>query len=349
MKQFFKILFHLLIWISIPFVTSFFIWNYLMTDGLIRNEEIVAVGYFKVFTDNLLFNSITILNGVYGFYLSYLFITPRIFLKEKKLLSLLYILVWLMGPALVLTAFRSYFLAIDWFFYFFLLISYVVFFLFAVIGALFRVYYFIERQRNEKIRLEKENLNTQLSLFKAQIDQHFLFNTINNIDVLIETKPAVASAYLRKLSEILRFVLYKVTAPQIALKEEIDYLEKYVDLQRIRSTNPNFVKFQVEGEPKNIKVAPMVFIVFVENAIKYVADKKLNEAVKLKLQILPDRILFSAANNFIKPVLTNAPQSGGLGIESAKKRLNLFYKNQFNLQINADGGYFYVNLEINYL
>jgi len=147
MKQFFKILFHLLIWISIPFVTSFFIWNYLMTDGLIRNKEIVAVGYFKVFTDNLLFNSITILNGAYGFYLSYFFITPRIFLKEKKLLSLLYILVWLMGPALVLTAFRSCFLAIDWFFYFFLLISYVVFFLFAVIGALFRVYYFIERQQ----------------------------------------------------------------------------------------------------------------------------------------------------------------------------------------------------------
>src|SRR6185503_21279079 len=94
-----------------------------------------------------------------------------------------------------------------------------------------------------KEELAQRNFEMELALIKSQINPHFLFNTINNIDVLITKQPELASLYLNKLSDILRYMIYETKTEKISLATELDYIEKYLELQKIRTTNPNYVNF----------------------------------------------------------------------------------------------------------
>src|ERR1044071_687955 len=114
----------------------------------------------------------------------------------------------------------------------------------------------------------------ELALIKSQINPHFLFNTINNIDVLIAKDSAKASEYLNKLSGILRYMIYETRNEKISLAGELDYIEKYLELQKIRTANPDYVNFQISGEANNLKIAPMILFPFIENAFKHTENKK---------------------------------------------------------------------------
>lgn len=120
-----------------------------------------------------------------------------------------------------------------------------------------------------KEELNKKNYEVELALMKAQINPHFLFNTINNIDVLIEKDAAKASVYLNKLSDIMRFMLYETKTEKITLVKELAYIEKYIDLQKIRTAKPESINYLVNGEAKNLMIEPMLFIPFIENAFKH--------------------------------------------------------------------------------
>ena len=143
---------------------------------------------------------------------------------------------------------------------------------------------FITSYGDIKLKADLENKNNQmeLALVKSQINPHFLFNTINNIDVLIEKDAVKASAYLNKLSDIMRFMLYETKEERTPLKQELTYIEKYIDLQRIRTSNPNYVNYNVEGKPDNLVIAPMLFIPFIENAFKHAENKKIENAINIK-------------------------------------------------------------------
>ncbi|PZR25787.1 MAG: hypothetical protein DI538_27040, partial [Azospira oryzae] len=122
--------------------------------------------------------------------------------------------------------------------------------------------------------LISKNLQTELALLKAQLNPHFLFNTLNNIDVLIDRSPEKASIYLKKLSDILRFMLYDSHVDVIPLKQELEYISKYIDLQIIRTANAKFVSYKVQHDSLDVEIAPMLFIPFIENAFKHSTDKK---------------------------------------------------------------------------
>ena len=125
----------------------------------------------------------------------------------------------------------------------------------------------------DEIKLKKElsqkNYEIELALIKSQLNPHFLFNTINNIDVLISKDPGKASDYLNKLSDLLRYLLYEAKTEKIPLREELKYLEKYLELQRIRTSNPNYVDLEITGRADNLKIDPMIFLPFIENAFKH--------------------------------------------------------------------------------
>ena len=208
-----------------------------------------------------------------------------------------------------------------------------------------QTYNYGQKKRAEKEIVEKGQLQAQLSLLRAKIDPHFLFNTINNIDVLIETNPEKASVFLKKLGEILRFMLYRTNEDFIPLAEEIDYISKYIELQRIRSTNANFVNFKVTGDAKGRFIAPMVFIIFVENAMKYVADRKTDNAVEINLAIEKGVITFKITNT-ISHKFIDKEREGGVGLTSVKQRLKLLYPESHHLNINADNHRFSVELKI---
>jgi two-component system LytT family sensor kinase len=196
-----------------------------------------------------------------------------------------------------------------------------------------------------KEELKQKNHETEMALIKSQLDPHFLFNTLNNIDVLILKDATVASNYLNKLSDILRFMLYETKTDEILLKKEIEYIEKYIELQKIRTANANYVSFHVIGNPVNISIAPMVFIPFIENAFKHSTNKKIDNAIVVQLFITEENIQFICENKF-NPNRKIIQESNGLGNDLIQKRLHLIYPEQHLLELDKQINLYSVKLTI---
>ncbi len=192
--------------------------------------------------------------------------------------------------------------------------------------------------------LTEKNHEMEMALIKSQLDPHLLFNTINNIDTLILRDPLEASGYLNKLSDILRFVLYETTASKILLSQEIEYIEKYIALQKIRTANATYVNFSVTGTVGERRIAPMVFIPFIENAFKHTNNKKLENAITVSISINAETIQLVCENRYD----SKSPKqlNGGLGNELVQKRLDLIYAGNYSLQVQKADEVYRVNLTV---
>jgi len=220
------------------------------------------------------------------------------------------------------------------------------FFITTIVGIIgFIIRAFISWYNHLKLRKEliAKNHEMELALVKAQLDPHFLFNTLNNIDALIIKEPAKASDFLNKLSDILRFMLFETKSNKISLTKEIEYINKFIDLHRIRSTNPNYILFEVEGAVEKLEIAPMVLIPFIENALKHVHNNTLNGAIKINLSVVNNSIHFQCENNFFDQ---NENQNG-LGNNLIKKRLDLIYPSKHELAVLRKNDNYSVNLTLN--
>lgn len=215
----------------------------------------------------------------------------------------------------------------------------------AVAGCILKGFITWFTEINYKARLEQQNTETNLALIKAKINPHFLFNTLNNIDVLIEKDPATASTYLKKLSDILRFTLYESPLATIPLQKEINYMEQYIELQKIRTSNAGFVKFDANGVANDLQVAPMLFIPFIENAFKYSNNKKIDNAINISLATQGNTITFSCVNIYDSSQQFTG-EDGGLGLELIKNRLELLYPKNYKLDIAKTADHFTVNLVV---
>lgn len=194
-----------------------------------------------------------------------------------------------------------------------------------------------------KVELDKKNYEMELALMKAQINPHFLFNTINNIDILIQKDAIKASEYLNKLSDIMRFMLYETKTEKIPLEKELAYIEKYVELQKIRTTNPNYVKYEVKGSTGNLLIEPMLFIPFIENAFKHSENKKVENAIKIYFVIENDKIKFECENAYSADTQLK-PEHSGLGNDLIQRRLVLLYPNKHTFELGNKNGVYKVNL-----
>lgn len=196
-----------------------------------------------------------------------------------------------------------------------------------------------------KKELQQKNFETELALVRSQLSPHFLFNSINNIDVLIAKDAAMASDYLNKLAHIMRFMLYETKTENIPLQKEITYIEKYIDLQKIRTANANFVQYATEGDTGKWMIAPMLFIPFIENAFKHSANKKTGEGIIVKIAVTDKALDFYCENHFIENPLTQQ-EAGGLGNDLIKKRLNLLYPSKHSLHTGIQNAVYKVHLTI---
>lgn len=196
-----------------------------------------------------------------------------------------------------------------------------------------------------KETLMQKNFEMELALVKSQINPHFLFNTINNIDVLIGKDAARASLYLNKLSDIMRFMLYETKTEKIPLSKELEYIEKYVDLQRIRTATPNYVEYVVEGEVHDRLIEPMLFIPLVENAFKHSTLREKENAIQIRICISDKELAFYCKNKYKEG--QHSPQEyGGLGIKLIEKRLAALYPQKHELKISKNGDTYEVNLSL---
>jgi len=196
-----------------------------------------------------------------------------------------------------------------------------------------------------KEALKEKNYEMEMALVKLQLDPHLLFNTINNIDALILRDAVTASDYLNKLSDIMRFILYETRADKIPLAKEIEYIDKYIALQKIRTANENYVHLSVNGDTGSKNIAPMVFIPFIENAFKHANNKKIENAITVSIFIKDDTIQLICENKFDSKLKVNHTV-GGLGNELIEKRLNLIYAGKHRLEVNRTEEQYSINLII---
>ena len=197
----------------------------------------------------------------------------------------------------------------------------------------------VERRRAEE--LARRGLETELALLRSRLDPHFLFNTLNNIDVLISNRPEAASRYLHELSELLRFVLYESSDEAIPLQAELDFLARYVALERIRSSSPDYVALSVEGDPQPYTIRPLVLAPFVENAFKHSNGERVAGAIRIAVEVGDGRLRFQCVNRMApEPSGDGIGGIGGVGDALIRRRLALTYPGRFRLDVrNRDGEY----------
>ncbi len=204
---------------------------------------------------------------------------------------------------------------------------------------------FVEWYDDIKVKQELKDKNHQIemALVKARLEPHFLFNTLNNIDVLIQKDQEAASNYLNQLSQLMRYMLYDAKSDSVPLQKELDYLTQYINLQKIRTANPNFVEYTIQTSSKKVNIAPMLFIPFIENAFKHATNKKAEQAIKILLLEDGNQIKFVCENDISQTA--NTPSETGIGNELIKKRLDLLYPDH-QLDISNANGVYKVQLTI---
>ena len=196
-----------------------------------------------------------------------------------------------------------------------------------------------------KEELAQKSYEMELALVRAHLNPHFLFNTINNIDVLIAREAAQASEYLNKLSGILRYLLYEAKAEKISLDEELKYVEKYLELQRIRTANQSYVTYEVVGEARDRKIAPMIFFPFIENAFKHTENNRTSNSIDIEIVIEQARLNFKCQNTY-RNNSGLKQEFGGLGNELIARRLMLLYPGQHTLELTEADGIYRVELSL---
>lgn len=213
------------------------------------------------------------------------------------------------------------------------------------LGARALVEYFNEK--DQKKELEKKNLQSELGLLRSQINPHFLFNTLNNIDALIRKDPERASEILIKLSVQMRYMLYDSNIDKISLASELEFIKDYMILQRLRIKNDHAVLLRVTGNPEGISISPMLFISFIENAFKHCTNKEQDGAIQINISVGDgQKLTFRATNIFDPENIVNKDASGGIGLDLVKRRLDLIYAGKYALALQQENNLYSVNLTI---
>lgn len=192
--------------------------------------------------------------------------------------------------------------------------------------------------------LELANTHSELEQLKNQINPHFLFNMLNNANVLIEDDPKKASQVLVKLSDLLRYQLYDSSRDKVLLTSEIHFLEDFLNLEKVRRDNFNFLVSK-EGELSGVQVPPLLFIAFVENAVKHNNDSAKLSYLNLYFDVRNNELFFKCINS--KPAIKAVSKSGGLGLANIKRRLELMFPSSHALQIEDCSETYSVTLFLN--
>lgn len=203
-----------------------------------------------------------------------------------------------------------------------------------------------ERQREA---LEKQHLAAELSLLKAQLNPHFLFNTLNNIYSLTsEASPdAPAAAAVLQLAELMRYQLYESAAATVPLAQEVAHIHSFLNLQRLRLPCAEALHFCVPAElPAHCVLAPMLLLPLVENACKHGDLAQRPHAVELALRLHEQCLTFTVRNGIRRAVQPTPTGPGGVGMTNLRRRLLLLYPQRHALQVDASATQYQVTLTL---
>ena len=323
------------------FITHFVFWILYVSLYSLLVSIPAELSFMELFRRSLYFVWVDIL-------VTYLliYVLLPIFLLRKKYIWFVFSFIGLSFLAMVLNRLLHYYFYIpkyfpEWadkisFWHFDYFVSIVTSLAVAIVAAAIKLLKIWLKEKNQKSLLQLQNLQSEMALLKNQVNPHFIFNTLNNIDTLISSNPAKASESILKLSEILRYVLYEATADYVPLQKEINYLSNYISLHELKF-GPKFIQFNNEIENTNDIIAPMLFIPLVENAIKHGNKRVPSPGITIHLFSKEDILCF-VVNNHLAQHDTNKDAAGGIGLSNLKRRLELLYpqRHSFSTEVEND-------------
>jgi two-component system LytT family sensor kinase len=205
------------------------------------------------------------------------------------------------------------------------------------------VNWFGEQKQKSDMILQQQT--QELALLKAQLNPHFFFNTLNNIYSLVYKKSDDAPAALLKLSEIMRYMLYESKSDTVPLFRELEHLENYLELEKLRLKDPDFISFEIEGDISNKMVPPMLLLSFVENAFKHGKKRVENPGIIIRLKVQEDQVDFMVTN-YTLDENQHPNEHGGIGLQNTSRRLELLYPNSHSLKIVNESDQYVVDLKL---
>jgi two-component system LytT family sensor kinase len=200
-----------------------------------------------------------------------------------------------------------------------------------------------DEKRNREI--EKEKITSELTFLRQQINPHFLFNALNSIYAMTINTSETASNTILKLSSILRYMLYETENRLVNLKDEINIINDYIDLQKIRMPQNVMVNFHVSGDTGNKQIAPLLLIPIIENAFKYGTDNVNDAFIYITISILNNELELQVENRIVQRE-QNSGTDSGIGIKNIRRRLELLYPDNYYFETDQTNGIFTVTLKL---
>lgn len=322
------------------FFISLAIHKYLQKGGSLYKVGVVFlvllivvfnIGYF---TSHLLDNPLLILLMIVFWLMLFYFITPEFFKNYSKVIVGLFSV-----SALFFLYVRLFTSSIEQYFN-----TYKVWALSLIllpIPILVSLWLYEQWKWFRTLRLEKSE--AELALLRSQINPHFFFNTLNNLYSLVVQKSDDAPGVIVKLADMMRYTIYEGEKEKVSLQDEIEYLRLYIDLHAIRYNKKVDIRFETP-ESSTVLVAPLLYIVLLENAFKHGVESLREDAfIHASILVINGKVQFKISNNYEDQVHT---EGNGIGLHNLRKRLELLYPNKHSLEILAVNAVFTVTLHL---
>lgn len=208
-----------------------------------------------------------------------------------------------------------------------------------------KLYFMSQRDRERQKIIDQRNLEQQMEYLKYQVNPHFFMNTLNNIHALVDIDPERAKTTIVELSKMMRHILYEGSKKLIPLTREVEFLNLYVQLMRLRYTRKVHINVDVPPQLPELKLPPLMLIIFVENAFKHGISYREESFIDIKVRVEDKRLLFSCCNS--KPTqVQRTNEKGGMGLQNVRQRLELLYDDDYTLDINDGEKTYEVKLDI---
>lgn len=186
----------------------------------------------------------------------------------------------------------------------------------------------------QNIRLQKELADSSLQILQAQINPHFMFNVLNHVNILIRKEPDLASSVLVQYTNILRYQLYNGKKESVSIKQEVEFLKDFIEIESMRWKNTLDVQCTWDVEDESITFPPLLLITFVENAFKHVSRSKTDKGyVHIDLKQKGKVLVLTVENSKYADTISTKKEDSGIGLDNIKKRLNILYANKYDLLI----------------
>lgn len=304
---------------------------------------------------------LSLINDFISFYLFYFLISPKFFTKKGIVSIVLLEILYLFVSSFIFSAISFYFFKLTysaivkpyelslgtW-------ISNNIYsilarnLIFSILGGLSKVsYLWYENQVRQK-ETEKQNIINELAMLRAQINPHFLFNTLNNIKSLVMYLPSKAKFSTDKLINIMNYMLFESSIDKVPFGNEIEHIKNYLELEKIRFINPDYTELTIAGDYNGIMIPPLIFMPFIENTFKHGDKLKPAPGIKIKFDISKSNIFFEIENH-IKENYVMHDKKSGFGLANTKRRLDLLFGNKYDLVIENKNNIFNVKLNLNIL